>query len=110
MFYIVPLGHNNTIGLPVNVTVIQQRALDEIIDVKEMKNLTANEETVLLTIEGLTDKTFDLTDDDNFLKALKSQNGKIDKKLIFKLPDIQDENKILQKIKLSIEKLGEVEI
>ena len=81
------MTHNNTIGLPVNVTIIQQRGRNDTTSVvsgagSEIKKDNAT----LLTIEGLSPKTFDLTNDDSFLKALKSKNGKIDKKLIFKLP------------------------
>ena len=63
-----------------------------------------------MTIEGLSSLSFDLSKDDIFIKALKSKNGRIDKKLVFKLPDIKDELKILHKIELSIEKLGNVVI
>ena len=63
-----------------------------------------------MRIDGLSSLSFDLSKDDDFRKALKSKNGRIDKKIVFKLPDIKDELKILHKIELSIEKLGKVVI
>ena len=83
LVYLVPLTHTNYVGLPVNVTVVQQRGLGDGAGISEKEIDIAVDNKTIMTIENLSSLSFDLSKDDDFSKALKSRNGKIDKNLTF---------------------------